>query len=82
MTNLNQWQSSFSYSKSELNEYVNEIIKDTFELDWCTKREVLIQAKKNGLIFFDGEDCNAHKVLEDKIIVIPQVDNHERHKKV
>ena len=75
------WRFSFTFSNSDLQEYLNEIKSGTFTGSYMLRREVFLQARERKLIslpigFIDG---NAHMIPISEITFIEQPQQNYRH---
>jgi len=74
------WRWCYTWPKSNLLEMINEIIAGTFHTNTESsftrnidaRREILIQGREKGLCSFPLPDIDAHYVLPNEIVLIPQ----------
>jgi len=68
------WRYSYTFSKSDLQEYLTQIKSGSFTGDFDFRREVLLQSQENGLIKLpDGFiPCDAHTIPISDVILIEQ----------
>ena len=73
------WRWPYTWPRQNLSIMLGQIIDGSFSTNQDDgrlrsldmRREVLIQCRERGLCQFNGDDCNAHLVSAQDIMVIP-----------
>ena len=81
------WRLPYTFPKQNLIEMLNEIIAGTFRSNtesvftrnWEFQREILIQCRERGLCSFSSPDINAHLVMPQEVVIIPQPEMQRGH---